>query len=147
MGGCLIFNFGALCKEVDRAAGIRSSHHDFVSYRDRIEPWETPFQLSAECVATVGARLAVEEHFARFLQSLLFEKALDWSSELEYRFLVQMPTSDRFAVPIGPAIEGVILGEQFDGKTASVKELLAPYGLSSALRVRWLNGYPVVSAA
>jgi len=101
-----------------------------------------PFMIDYDRVCAVGLQRAVFEHALKHHERLFFEKALDWQSEAEYRWLIWDNTHAEHFFDFGDALKGLVAGPHFD--MAQWEELQDLCAVDKVLvpQIIWRNGSP-----
>ncbi len=108
-GACLVFEREELGETISSIASAEVWHlHGRVKYDNDVLNHEPAF---ARHETTRGeAKQYVEGRFEAEARRLLLHKASDWTDENEYRYLVLLRESERFSVPLFPALRAVLVG-------------------------------------
>lgn len=154
-GACLVFDRDELLPRVKEAnpalsGAIRSWGQ--VLYSDLPIP---SLPLVGEIASYESLLMALDQATSRrFVATQLYgTKVTDWSSEREYRIIdvlwdLHAAVLDRpVAVPIGPSLKAVILGEAYPSVTQAELFADAPAGhtMPEVLRCTWHRGVPFLN--
>lgn len=149
-GACFVFDWPELMEIVDTYRPFENGNLfscGDVEYSD--EPLEMVIDLS-EIAETDADGVLDEYQIARGVASrLYFTKNKFWSYENEFRIVVvrwDVPSGEvlrEVRIPFGPALKGVILGEQFpDERLDELRGSVAPHTDVEILRATWERGVP-----
>lgn len=121
-GVCLEFDGPSLDDAIVRAAAGKNAavFRGAVSYGDELNlgsvasEGSAPFHFSyPELTAEQDIEAGVRAHILKHYRTLFLEKSADWSSEFEFRWLVNSPRGGPFDVDISGALLSVIIGVEF----------------------------------
>ena len=145
-GVCLVFERSTLDTAVRTAAEGASVHCGRVAYRN------PPVGLSLnrpdglmidlDRVRATGLDAAMRWHAERHRDELLFVKSRAWSSEREFRWVVQKPGEGEFFVDITSSLRAILVGDRFPREG---KRTVGGYALRNHTEVgemEWRNGVP-----
>lgn len=148
MGVCLVFDRAEL--ESSIRASIPCETHIFkgyVEYRNRSQApslVNNPFILDYDLLKARGSEEAVRVHVGRYWKELFFQKAIDWSHEAEYRYLLWDREHDAHIFPFGSALKGIVFGPSFsDDKLHGLNRYYRQGDLDIG-RLKWDKGVPSV---
>jgi Protein of unknown function (DUF2971) len=118
-----------------------------------------PFMLNYDRIHNVGMAQAMAEHVERHMQMLFFDKASDWQTEKEYRWLIWDTEHKELFIKFGNALKAVVIGENKFATAPDQQKMPTPEEISIALdnlhercarlnvtvwEMRWRNGAPGV---
>jgi hypothetical protein len=140
-GACLVFLKDYLHSAIAEAVPERAQlFHGPVVYEDR----RLTSTLSWTQIDRVGMEEAVRRYLRQHWQQRFFTKNSDWSSEVEYRYLV-VHDGEPLMVPIENALVAIVLGANFpSADLPTLKVDLMVSGLEDLPlgACRWHNGAP-----
>ena len=113
-GVCLIFDRRSLTDNLTADLEDQTGSRPFsepVTYTETGDE-QAPF-LDLTSIPDDIAGSFVPEFIEQNYFRLFFEKALDWETEHEYRFVTTAPADDPLYVDYGDALVGVVVGEKF----------------------------------
>lgn len=99
-----------------------------------------PFMLNYDRVKSVGMVQAMTEHAEIHWRALFFDKALDWQSEKEYRWLIWDTEHPAIVFDFHDALKAVVVGETFE-RLDDLHTLCTPLKVP-VWEMRWKNGSP-----
>ena len=142
-GVCLVFVREALHRTiVDQLGAHAEIYHGSVDYSNDESDREGAFSLDRDQIDEVGLASVLSDHIRNFHKHLFFTKAGDWSTEFEYRWVVDSPSVDPEFVSFGDALVAVVVGADFhEVYDASLRPLCKTNGATFA-RLYWRNGHP-----
>jgi hypothetical protein len=147
-GVCLILDRKALHESLTeefREWPNTSVYAGPVSYADYASDEIDAFTLDYERIASVGLEQAILEHFETHHAVLFFRKNEDWKGEFEYRWLVRTPSPAPEFAPIGNALDGIVIGENFPTREMdTLRYFASEYGDVPIGRLQLHTGYPDV---
>jgi Protein of unknown function (DUF2971) len=113
----------------------------------RLSLADHPFMLDYDSVVAAGLQQAVFEHVIRHRDRLFFEKAIDWQSEKERRWVIWDNTHSELFLDIGDALKGVIVGSEFSNDVALQEEFqdLCASDKILVYQLHWRNGSPDIN--
>lgn len=86
----------------------------------------------------------IEQHVARYYRALFFRKALDWSSEWEYRYLLNGLDNANEFVSIKSAFCAVCLGADFPPAYEPIVTSTCKSLNIQGAHIQWRNGFPIM---
>ncbi|OKO69943.1 DUF2971 domain-containing protein [Bradyrhizobium sp. NAS96.2] len=145
-GACMVFDRAALDAAI-RATVPKGSKLfvDRVRYANtprigRNHPLLNPFVLNYDRIKSLGMARAMTEHAEIHWQALFFDKALDWQTEQEYRWLVWDTEHKEIIFDFSDAMKAVVIGETFP-RLNDLHDLCEPLKVP-VWEMRWKNGSP-----
>jgi len=113
-GVCLIFDKEILTKEIFnqfyQKKTIYSGHVQYVNRNVIDEPFVSSYCIDYEHLELVGFEQYVLHHISTHLRRLFFEKAIDWITEDEYRWVLFGKESEDLYINYGDSLKGVVFG-------------------------------------
>ena len=148
MGVCLVFDRAELDSRL-RASIPRETQifNGYVAYLNRSQApslVNNPFILDYDVLKARGSEEAVRVQVKRYWKELFFQKAIDWSHEAEYRYLVWDREHDAHMFPFGSALKGIVLGPSFSDKKLHELNRYYRQGELDIVQLNWKNGAPEV---
>ena len=162
-GVCLVLDRNLFSSAVEQWAQREENRavrdgifHGAVTYKERWWP-ELPIKGTSHVFDDGGRDLRMEtfSHLRRFWRELFLEKSTCWSYEYEYRWLFMSHGSEPFYIPIGDALVGIVIGEDFgknlatgevDSTAFQTLDLACRRWNISAKQVWWSNGVTYLGA-
>ena len=147
-GVCLVFDRTEL--ESGLRASVPHETHIFkgyVEYRNRSQAPKLandPFILDYDLLKARGSEEAIRVHVRRYWKELFFQKAIDWSNEAEYRYLLWDREKDAHIFSFGNALKGIVLGPSFSEEKLSELRRYYRQGDLDIGELNWKNGTPEV---
>ncbi|MHC2623035.1 hypothetical protein ACVIW2_005067 [Bradyrhizobium huanghuaihaiense] len=145
-GSCMVFDRATLDVAI-RSAVPKGSKliAGRVRYRNTprvfpMHPALNPFMLDYDHVRAMGMAQAVTKHAELHWQALFFDKALDWQTEQEYRWLIWDTEHKEIIFDFGGALKAVVIGHQFP-RIDDLYYLCAPLNVP-VWQMQWKNGSP-----
>lgn len=145
-GVCLILDREKLINRISQDLGHKGTiYHGPVVYDDRASIQDIrAFELNYDGMRQLSLERFIESHLETYHHPLFFRKALDWSHEWEYRFILRgSDTSDEY-VSIEDSLAAICLGDGFakdyEPLVIETCKKLNIYGV----RIWWRNGFPVI---
>jgi DUF2971 family protein len=144
-GACMVFDRATLDAAV-RASGSGSKLFvDRARYANaprvfKNHPLLNPFMLNYDRIKSVGMARAMTEHAELHWQALFFDKALDWQTEKEFRWLIWDTEHKAIVFDFRDALKAVVVGETF-ARLDDLHDLCAPLKVP-VWEMRWKNGSP-----
>src|SRR6266851_891821 len=148
MGVCLVFDRVGLESKL-RASAPRETQifKGYVVYRNRSQApslVNNPFILDYDLLKARGSEEAIRVHVERYNKELFFQKAIDWSHEAEYRYLLWDRERDAHIFSFGSTLKGLVLGPSLpEGKLHELKRYCRQGDLDIG-QLNWNNGTPEV---
>jgi hypothetical protein len=144
-GVCLRLNREALLRAAERELAAKGRFdHSEVIYRNARGIDLSLLHADLKRVAEVGVEAWVREHLWEHRDEFFFRKLGDWSTEMEYRLLVQADHHEPEYVGISGVLEAVICGYAIANDDLDrVRALCEPAGVT-VLRVQWPHALPIV---
>ena len=144
-GVCLVFDRNELraCLEQSLLAGAPLFEGQ-VRYRNLSQApslANNPFILDYDLLKSIGSEQTILAHIKHYWRELFFEKAIDWSQEREFRWLLWDREHDQHLFPFGSALKGIVLGMSFPEE--KLPELM-PFENIDIGQLNWKNGTPEV---
>jgi Protein of unknown function (DUF2971) len=115
-GGCLIFDQARLHKAIKSSLDSEKDLviHDSIKYYDwlHIVGGGATIQIGGKLKPSEDEVLNIINHNS-MLHSIYFKKGIDWSEEIEYRWLIFSASFEQKMVNIKDSIHSVVLGSKF----------------------------------
>jgi hypothetical protein len=146
-GVCLVFHAPRLEEAFHEGLNARGTlHAGPVVYSDMNPALTQAFVMNMTTVADLGMDAAIDVHAAEHLGTLLFTKLSDWSTEMEFRFVLRGRDTSFEFVDTRDALAAACVGSDYSDSDASgVLARLAAKQLPT-FRVQWSNGHPTLVA-
>ncbi|MGY8639202.1 DUF2971 domain-containing protein, partial [Bradyrhizobium sp. 14AA] len=147
-GVCMVYDRQALddainiSKPADSLIGIGRVHYGDIPRVFKLGYQYHPFLMDCDRVREVGLKQAIQEHIVRHGKLLFFQKASDWQSEKEYRWLIWDNMHKEHFFEVGRALKGVILGSNIHPKHMDKIERLCAAHRIIPKQLTWRNGAP-----
>lgn len=141
-GICLVFDKQKLNDSiVSQLNFLGDIYQGPIKYKDFVGNSDA-FSLDCSKINKLGVERYIKYHIKKYLKPLIFEKQVDWKSELEFRwaFISSSVTYEYFS--IGEAICGVVLGDDFPENRISEILKYARLFRVPVIQLDWRNGYP-----
>jgi len=144
-GVCLAFDQGRL-RAAARAAALERGLRLYAARVRYRAPNEREFLIQFPLSRVIAdLRSHVDEVFPTAVAGLYFTKAWDWSTESEYRLLLDGDVADEEFADISGSLTGIFCGSRFpearfDDLRARCPQLLAA---GRIFVMRWRNGFPI----
>jgi hypothetical protein len=115
-GGCLIFDQAKLDQAIKSSLDLKKDLviHDSIKYCDWLH------MVGGGATIQIGGKLKTSEdnilniiNHNSMLHSIYFKKGIDWSEEIEYRWLIFSASFEQKMVNIKDSIHSVVLGSKF----------------------------------
>jgi Protein of unknown function (DUF2971) len=144
-GVCLCLNQEALLRAAERELAVKGRFdHGEMIYRNARGIDRSLLHADLKRVAEVGVEAWVREHLWEHREEFFFRKLGDWSTEMEYRLLLQAEHREPEYVGISDALEAVICGYAIaEGDLSRIRALCGPVGVR-VLRVQWPHALPIL---
>jgi hypothetical protein len=147
-GVCMVFDRATLDAAIIASVPEGSLHiADRVKYSDtplmfKNHPTLNPFMLDYDIMNAVGLRQAMTEHIGLHREVLFFQKARDWRTEKEYRWLVWDTEHKDIIFKFGDALRAIVVGQK-----PSEEDLHRLHDACARVSIpvwqlRWWNGAP-----
>ena len=107
-----------------------------------MHPALNPFMLDYDRMNAVGLRQAMTEHIAMHREVLFFQKASDWQSEKEYRWLVWDTEHKDIIFKFGGALKAVVVGQKPSEEDLHKLHDACERASVPVWQLRWSNGAP-----
>jgi hypothetical protein len=141
-GVCLRLNRERLLAASEAVFGS-AAVHKAVTYRDGPVGFGATHLRSSEILSAGSIDEYVVQHLRGHIDELFFHKLTDWSTEAEYRLLVETDHSDYVYLDATGAIETVICGSAMhEDARKAFHRVCDPIGIE-VVQLRWQNGLPV----
>lgn len=143
-GICLVFNSETLSKEIHKNFNRLTYISDHIQYKDRLIAdiqTEQAFIVNIDCLENWGADEYAYGHGQKFAKRLFFEKALDWSNEDEYRWVV-FDCENELLLEYKNALRGIVFGANCSDDTISKIVNLTKNQALQYQQLKWRNCTP-----
>lgn len=147
-GVCMIFDRAALHQAILASRPSQSRliygpvYYNNTPRTSYMRPTLNPFMLDYGRVLAVGLQQAVAEHTKQHFPTFFFEKALDWQSEKEYRWIIWDNELPQLEFDFGDALKGLVAGPAFDADQWEELQDLCAADKVLMTQIYWLNGSP-----
>jgi hypothetical protein len=143
-GVCLCFDRNTLAAIASsRLTQLGRLEHGPVTYRDR----PAPLTVLLDAATADNAEALAQDVLDKSFSEVFFQKATDWESEHEYRFVLRTSVEEDTFLPLHPSLRHVILGWRTPAPyLPSLKALCEPFGIQ-IWRLTWWDGRPVITHA
>jgi hypothetical protein len=144
-GACMVFDRAALDSAIRSSVLVGSKlivgnvRYINTSRLRTNHPLSNPFMLDYDRIHGVGMTQAMAEHVERHMQALFFDKATDWQTEREYRWLIWDTKHKELFPNFGDALKAVVIWENKFLGLDVLKGLCTPLKVP-VWEVRWRNG-------
>ena len=143
-GVCLVYNMEALSKSIHKQLIEKTYRAQRVNYVDRllgeitIEP---AYTVNIDSLEDWGNDFYSYSHGQQYVERLYFEKALDWSGEREYRWVV-LDSEDEIYVDTEGSLVGIMFGAEVEPQAIKdIVQLTKSYALFYQ-QLKWRNCTP-----
>jgi hypothetical protein len=141
-GICLVFDKQKLNELIiSQLNFLGDIYQGAIKYKDIVGDSDA-FSLDCSKINKLGVERFFRYHTKKYLKTLIFEKLVDWKSELEYRWALISTSLSYEYFSIEEAICGVVLGDDFPGdRISEVLQFSRRYRIP-VVQLDWRNGYP-----
>jgi hypothetical protein len=143
MGVCLVFDAKTLHSRIqaDVPNSVRTwsgpVDYQVLAHLDD----HAAMSIDGNLAESSGAETALRMHVESNMQHLLFTKSLDWSDEVEFRWVCSAPAvADDIHIDIGNALVGVIAGLDFPQSAIPALVGLCSRAKVLLCKMRWNQG-------
>ena len=142
-GVCLMFDRDKINEDISKVYGDYKIHKRKVKYLHEPIP-ETIKNIKYEELIKFGIKEVIQKKIEENVNRFFFQKALDWQSEFEYRWLIvtKENVEEYLYFPICNAIRAIILGTNINDEN---EKKLIDYSKMFKVRLYrmdWMNGNP-----
>ncbi|PQP80733.1 hypothetical protein C0Q44_26255 [Paenibacillus sp. PCH8] len=141
-GICLVFDKQKLNDSIlSQLNFLGDIYQGSIKYKDFVGQSDA-FSLDCSKILKLGAQEFFNYHTRKYLKPLIFEKQVDWKSELEYSWALISASITYEYFSIEEAICGVVLGEDFPVDSISDVLKFTKLYRVPVVQLEWRNGYP-----
>lgn len=144
-GVCLVLDRAALNASIEEGlAGQSRLYAGPVEYRNFHPDDYRAFDLDYEDLRSSTLEAVLQAQVDTFYRTFFFTKAEDWSSEIEWRWVLSGSNDEPVYVSLGSSLKAIVLGVDFPHE---YDPAVVPFGKQFQVhigRMHWRNGTPSV---